>query len=121
MVRFGKYPIDKDVPPSKKQFKKDMLPQEAVELMIELRKMRYDATDFKLLEISPASISGIAGCKAVYTMRSVNEPKLKAVTYGFCIDEDCYDLSYVAPFRYYFDKHAAEFEKIISTFKLIKP
>jgi hypothetical protein len=112
--------IDKPLKHTKKKLNKKMLPQEAAEVIIDDIASTPFVLNFKLIENSPARISGIPGFKLVYTYKNRDGLRLKSIYYGFINSEWFYSISYTAPLRYYFDRDFETFKKVFESFRLIK-
>lgn len=112
--------VDADLANTKKKLKKDMLPQEAAEVILDGVSSNPANLNFELLENHPATISGLPGFKAVLAYKTKGGLKIKAVYYGVLAGESFYGLYYRAAQRYYFDKDAETFEKVVQSFKLVK-
>ncbi len=112
--------IKKELPHTKKKFKKDMLPQEVAEVVID--DMITDSTflNFEIIENTPAKIAEFYGFRLVSSFTNSDGLKYKSVEYGFINGEYFYDINYVAPQRYYFDKDINTFEEAFKSFRLIK-
>ena len=115
-----RHDINKELPHTKKKFKKDMLPQEAAEVIID--DMITDTTflNFEIVENTPAKIAEFSGFKLVSTFKNTDGLKYKNIQYGFINGEWFYSIYYVAPQRYYFDKDIKTFEEVFKSFRLIK-
>ena len=112
--------INKELTNTKKKFKKDMLPQEAAEVIIDDRMTDSAILNFEVLENAPENICEFPGFKLVSTFTNNDGLKFKSVDYGFILDEWFYGISYTAPQRYYFDKDIKTFEEVFQSFNLIK-
>jgi hypothetical protein len=102
---------------AKKTLKKNMLPQEAAEEVLDIMRSDKSVGQFMVVENTPAEIGGREGFRLVYTYKN-DEVRYRSVYYGLLQGEKFYRISYAAPVRYYFDKDAAVFEEIVKSFKL---
>ncbi len=105
---------------TKKKLAKDMLPQEVAEVILDNVASNPEATDVRVIENGPLTISGIPGFRAVYTYKNKDGLKCKSVCCGMLAEEWFYGMTYNAAERYYFDKDVETFEKVVQSFKLIK-
>ena len=112
--------IEEPLKHTKKKFSKDMLPQEAAEVILDNIASDQAVLNFELVENNPIKISGIPGFRAVYTYKNKDGLKIKSIYCGLITDKWFYGLSYNAAQRYYFDKDIQTFEKVVESFKLIK-
>jgi len=109
----------KDLSPEKKKAEKDMLPQEIADSMIDGMSMNQTMRNFKVLENSPAVISGQDGFKIDYTYSTPDNLKTRCVEYGFKNNDALCMIKYNAAAQYYFDKDIAVFEKLVSDLKVL--
>jgi hypothetical protein len=111
--------IDAELKYTKKKLKRDMLPQEVAEVIIDDLTSNPNILNFKLIENTPAKISGHQGFRLLFTFRNEEGVKYKSVYYGFIAGGKFYGIRYTAAERYYFDKDIETFEKIVKSFKLL--
>ena len=112
-------PLKKPFRYTKKKIRKGMLPQEAAGIIIdELASDRY-LMNFGVIENMPATIDGHSGFKIRFTYKDKKESQFKTIYYGFISGDSFYNLRYCAADRHYFKKDLADFEHIISSFKLV--
>jgi len=109
--------IDKGLEYTKKKLKKDMLPQEVAEVIIDDLTSNPNVLNLVVIENTPAKISGHQGFKLLFTFRNREGVKYKSVYYGFIAGGKFYGIRYTAAERYYFDKDIETFEKIVKSFK----
>ncbi len=107
---------DKD---SKKKVTKGMLPQEAAETILDMKRNNTSIAQFTVVENEPAQVGGNEGFRIVYTYKS-DKLRYRCIYYGMLQGETFYGISYCAPIRYYFDKDVATFEEIVRSFKLVE-
>jgi hypothetical protein len=107
---------DKD---AKKILKKGMLPQEAAEVILDLKRSDQSLSQFTVVENLPAQLGGNEGFRMVYTYRQ-NKVRYKIVSYGMLQGERFYRITYTAPVRFYFDKDVSAFEEIVKSFKMVE-
>lgn len=119
-IQIRRLNIEEPLKYTKKKLSKNMLPQEAAEVIMDNISSDQNVLTFEIVENNPAKISGIPGFKAVYTYKNKDGLKIKSIYYGFIIDRWFYGLNYNAVQRYYFDKDIQTFEKAVESFKLIK-
>lgn len=107
---------------TKKILKKNMLPSEAAEVVIDNMASNPEILNLEVKDNKPAKISGHTGFRLYLSYRDKNldRVKMKRVFYGLVIDEWFYYISYTAPARYYFDKDLNTFEKIVKSFRITK-
>ena len=112
-------PLNKSFRNTNKKISSGMLPQEAAGIIIdELASDRY-LINFRLLENVPATVDGHAAFKILFSYADKNESQFKTVYYGFVSGDYFYNMRYCAAKRHYFDKDIADFDRMVSSFKLI--
>ena len=113
-------PLNKAFQYTKKKIRPGMLPQEAAGIIIdELASDRY-LMNFSVIENTPATVDGQPGFRIVFSYTDKKKSPFKTVYYGFIKADSFYNLRYCAAARHYFDKDIADFNQIISSFRLEK-
>jgi hypothetical protein len=113
-------PVGKELAHTKRKFIKGMLPQEGAEVSKDNLISNPDLGNLRFIEESPSTIGGFPGFKLVYEFQPRGGPYKRNVEYGLVQGDWYYYLFYTAPARYYFDKDAATFEKVKSSFRIGK-
>jgi hypothetical protein len=119
-ISIGRVPVDDELPHTKKKLSREMLPQEAAEIVIDNLRSNPNITNQEVIENTPTRVGGNPGFKLLYTYQTKEGLKIKAAYYGAMSGNWLYYLLYEAPARHYFDKDHALFEKIKESFKLLK-
>ena len=120
LIRVSRIPVDQDLNHTKKKFARDMLPQEAAEIVIDNFRSNPAIVGQMILSNTPAEIGGQAGFRLETSYRTTEGLTKNGILYGFLSDDWYYELLYEAPQRHYFEKDAAVFERIKNSFRLIK-
>ncbi len=115
-----RFKVDKELKYTKKKLKKDMLPQEIAEVIIDNINSNQTILNFKLLENIPVKINEFPGFKTLFTYKTKDGLRYNSIYYGFLAKEWFYSISYTAPARYYYDKDIQNFEKVFASFRLNK-
>ena len=118
-IRIERKALGKPLTNTKKSLEKNMLPQEAAEVLIDDLVSDFERGNKKVLENSPEMVSGKLGFKIVTQFQTQDGLKKKMTMYGFLNSSSAYVLSYLAPVRHYYDKNYADFEKVKESFTLI--
>ena len=113
-------PIDRPYRNTKKKLNKGMLPQEAAGVIIDEIASDRRIHNFNVIENAPAIIDGREAFKILFTYKDKKGSTFKTLYYGFISGDSFYNLRYNAATRYYFEKDIAVFEKILSSFKVVK-
>jgi|1185.fasta_scaffold134574_2 hypothetical protein len=109
------------LPGAKKVPRKDMLPEEAAELIRDELAVEGGDAAVSVVENSPATVAGRPGFRLTCRFRTSDGLQMKGVVYGVLGDDALYRLTYMAPERYYFDLDLPTFEKIRQSFRLRSP
>lgn len=104
---------------AKKTLKKDMLPQELAEVVLDRARSNKGMVQFTVLDNAPAQLGGREGFRLDCTYKK-NKVRYRGIYYGMLQGETFYRVSYAAPVRYYFDKDVATFEEIVRSFRLVE-
>lgn len=117
-IRISRYPVNEPVKTAQKYFRKDMLPQELAEVVLDNIASAPGVLNFEVMENAPAQIDGISAFRLVFTYKNKEGLRYKSVCYGFISGQWVYRLQYSAPQRYYFEKDLAAFARVAETFRL---
>lgn len=112
--------IDKKLQFTKKQFKPEMLPQEAAEVFLDNFRSNQSKFNFKVVENIPCEVSGVPGFKVTCRYKNKDGLRIKKVCYGLLFNNYFYEIIYTAAERYYFDKNLQIFEQVVKNFKLLE-
>lgn len=113
-------PLDLPYSHTKKKINKGMLPQEAAGIIIDEIASDRRIFNFNVIENVPAVIDGHQGFKILFTYQDKNGATFKTLYYGFVRGNSFFNLRYNAAKRHYFEKDIADFERILSSFKVAK-
>jgi len=113
-------PIDLPYRHTKKKLNKGMLPQEASGIIIDEIASDRRIINFNVIENTPAMIDGHDGFKILFTYKDKKGSAFKTLYYGFISGDSFFNLRYNAAMRHYFEKDIADFEQILSSFKVVK-
>ena len=113
-------PINRPYRNTKKKLNIGMLPQEAAGVIIDEIASDRRIYNFNIIENAPAIIDGREGFKILFTYKDKKGSTFKTLYFGFISGDSFYNLRYNAATRYYFEKDIAVFEKILSSFKVVK-
>jgi len=113
-------PIDLPYSHTKKKLNKKMLPQEAAGVIIDEIASDRRIYNFNVIENAPAVIDGHEGFKILFSYKDKKGSTFKTLYYGFISGDSFFNLRYNAAMRHYFEKDIADFEQILSSFKVVK-
>lgn len=117
-VRIVREPVSKELPFTKLQLVKGMLPQEVAEIIIDSIRSNQNISNFQLGENQPARVGGYPGFKIFYSFQTKDNLKKQGVYYGVLVDQWLYRILLEAPSRHYFPRDLSVLEKIKDTFKI---
>lgn len=109
--------LGKPLPNSKRAPRAGMDPAELSELLSGELSSSEGVSGVKVLESSPATLSGAHGFKLVVAYKDEDGLKRKAVIYGLLGKKALWTAAYQAPQRHYFDLDIATFEKAVRTLR----
>jgi hypothetical protein len=104
---------------TKRRMNRDMLPQEAAEVILDDLSLDRAVRNLQVLENAPARIAHQDGFKILFTYKNGDGLVLKTLYYGFIKGRMFYSIRYTAAERYYFGKDLGTFKKVLAGFRLI--
>ena len=106
-------------PAIEKESSPDMLPQDLAETYIANLKARFQNDTVDVLDNVPAVLGGSPGVRLTFEYRNDAGLRYRAVHYVASAPGGLYVLSYEAPTLHYFERHVAEFEGAVDTFRML--
>lgn len=110
--------VDDEFKHTKRKLSKDMLPQEAAEVILDNISSDQTVLNLKVLENKPAEINGFPGFRLVFMYKNEDGLRSKSIFYGFLKGEWFYSIGYNSAARHYFEKDLETFEKVLKSFKV---
>ena len=95
-----------------------MLPQEAAGIIVDELASDRHLMNFRLLENAPVTVDSHPGFKILFTYKDKKGSHFKTLYYGFISKGSFYTLRYCAAIPHHYDKDIADFDHIISSFRL---
>lgn len=117
-VLIQRRPIDQAFKHTKKKLKKEMLPHEVAQVIIDEIYSDRLILNFNVIENIPASIDGREGFKLLFTYKDKKGSSFKTAYYGLIQGDAFYNLRYNAVRKDYFDKDIDTFQIILDSFRL---
>ena len=111
--------VDKPFGHTKKKINRDMLPQEAAEIIKDEIISDRSVLNFQVIENLPAKVNGHDGFKIVFTYKTRDGLKFKTLYYGLLHGEWFFNLRFNATETNYSDNDIETFNKVIKSFKLM--
>jgi hypothetical protein len=100
----------------------EMDPRDLCTKLVADMKKQPNHTTMEITTVAPAMLGGRPGFRAELTSKRTFQAdgiRYKHLLYGVVTKNGFYILHYEAPLLYYFDKHVADVEKSVGTFKLM--
>ena len=110
--------IDDEFGHTKRKLSKDMLSQEAAEVILDNISSDQSVFNLEVLENIPTEISGFSGFRLVFTYKNEDGLRTKSIFYGFMKDEWFYCIGYNSAARHYFEKDLETFKEVLKSFKV---
>lgn len=113
-------PIGKSFRNTKKKVQKDMLPEEAAQIIIDELSSDQNLAKLLILDNTPATIDGHEGFKLLYTYIDSEGQTVKTLYYGFIKEDTFFTLRFRAADQIYFQRDIGGFRSILNTFQIFK-
>ena len=113
-------PIGRSFRNTKKKIQKEMLPEEAAQIIIDELVSDRNLVNLKVLNNTPATIKKYAGFKILYTYSDSEGQTYKTLYYGFIKEDTFFNLRFTAVDRIYFQRDIGAFRSVLNSFKIIK-
>jgi len=110
--------IEKPFAHTRKTLQRDMLAQEAAQVIVDEISSDRSVYDFQIIQNTPARINGHKGFQLVFTHKNRDGLVFKTRYCGILAGDWFYAIRYNAAQRYYFDKDIGAFESILSSFEV---
>ncbi len=118
-ISISRLPVTEKLEHTRKKLRRDMLPQEISEVILDDLRLNTNLLNFQLLENVPTKIDSFPGFKLTYQYEGNNGVLYKTILLGFIRKSLYYQLKYDAAARYYFDRYLPDFEKVVQTFRIM--
>ena len=112
--------IDKPFRHTEKKFNKDMLPQQAAEVIVDEISLDSRVLNFRLIECVRTQVNKYSGFRIVFTYKEKGGLNFKTVFYGLLVGDWFYSLRYSVDEKKYSDEDIKAFQKILDSFKIVK-
>ncbi|MEE9496533.1 MAG: hypothetical protein V3V39_08400 [Desulfobacterales bacterium] len=113
-------PIGRSFRNTKKKIQKEMLPEEAAQIIIDELVSDQNLVNLRILDNTPASIKNYEGFKILYTYSDSEDQAYKTLYYGFIKEDTFFNLRFTAAARIYFERDIGSFRNILNSFQIIK-
>jgi hypothetical protein len=113
------YTIDRKFDHTNKKFKKNMLPTEASEVIIDEISADKEIKNFRLIENNTVTINSYDGFRLIFTYNTADGSSHKTTYYGFVIGNMFYSIRYNACNEAYYQKDLATFQQVLNSFRVL--
>ena len=113
-------PIGRSFRNTKKKIQKEMLPEEAAQIIIDELVSDQNLVNLRILNNTPATIKNYEGFTILYTYSDSEGQTYKTLYYGFIKEDTFFNLRFTAAARIYFQRDIGEFRSILNSFQIIK-
>jgi hypothetical protein len=113
------FKIDKRFKHTHRRFQKDMLPQEASEVIVDEIASDNAIRNFKLVENMPTTINSYDGFRLVFSYNTADDAHNQTVYYGFLIGDMFYSIRYNTCRQANYQEDAVSFQEVLNSFKVI--
>ena len=113
-------PIGRSFRHTKKKMQREMVAEEAAQIIIDELKSDQNLMNLRILDNAPATISGHAGFKILYIYKDSKGRVYKTLYYGFIKEDTFFNLRFTAADHIYFQRDVGSFKNILNTLQIIK-
>ena len=105
---------------TKKKMQKEMLPEEAAQLIIDEYTSDKNIGNLKILNNAPADINGHNGFKIYLTYTGPKGHEFHTLYFGFIKADTFFNLRFTAGSRQYYQKDIETFKRMMTSFEVFK-
>ena len=113
-------PIGRSFRNTRKKIQKDMLPEDAAQIIIDELISDQKLVNLKILSNTPATIKEYEGFKILYTYSDSNGQTYKTLYYGFIKEDTFFNLRFNAADQIYFQRDINDFRRVLNSLQVIK-
>lgn len=103
---------------TQRSMRKEMMPEEAAEVIVNEIISDTNIRNFSLLEKAPARIAGHSGFRLSFIYTDADGFNFKTLYYGFINGDSFYNIRFAATQEEYFQRDLKTFERVLESFKL---
>jgi hypothetical protein len=105
---------------TKKKINKNMLPEEAAQVIIDEIASDQNILNFSVLSNNPAEIQGHDGFMILFTYSDKKGATFKTLYYGFIKEDTFFNLRYTAADQLHFQQDVGTFTRMLNSFQVVK-
>lgn len=113
-------PISRSFRNTKKKIRKEMLPEEAAQIIIDELISDQNLVNLRVINNTPATLKGYEGFKLLYTYSDSEGQTYKTLYYGFLKEDTFFNLRFTAEGQIHFQRDIGDFRSILNTFQIFK-
>lgn len=113
-------PIDRSFRNTKKKIKKEMLPEEAAQIIVDELISDQNLVNLRILDNTPAEINGHDGFKILYAYSDPEGQTFRTLYYGFIKADTFFNLRFTAVDQIYFQRDIGAFIRMLNSFEVIR-
>jgi hypothetical protein len=113
-------PIGKIFRHTKKKLQKQMLPEEAAQIIIDEIASDENILNFNVLTNGPAEIQGLDGFKISFAYNVKEGSRFKTLYFGFIKEDTFFNMRYTAEEENYFQQDVGTFYHMLNSFQVVK-
>jgi len=104
---------------TKKKIQKEMMPEEAAQIIIDEITSDENILNFSVLSNRPAEIQGHDGFQILFTYNDKEGSRFKTLYYGFIKEDTFFNLRYTAADQIYFQRDVEAFRRMLNSFQVV--
>jgi hypothetical protein len=104
---------------TKKKMQREMLPEEAAQVIIDEIASDENIVNFIVLSNRPAKIQGHDGFQILFTYNDKEGSRFKTLYYGFIKEDTFFNLRYTASEQKYFQQDVGTFHRMLNSFQVV--
>ena len=105
---------------TKKKIQKEMIPEEAAQIIIDEIASDENILNFSVLANGPAEIQGHDGFSILFTYNDKEGSRFKTLYYGFVKEDTFFNLRYTAAEQNYFQQDIGTFHRMLNSFQVVR-
>ena len=112
-------PVSRSFRSTKKKIQKEMLPEEAAQIIIDDLVSDQNLVNLRILDNTPATINEYEGFKILFAHSDSEGRTYKTLYYGFIKEDTFFNLRFAAD-QAYFQKDIETFKRMLNSFQVVK-
>jgi hypothetical protein len=105
---------------TKKKIQKEMMPEEAAQIIIDEIASDQNILNFSVLANGPADIQGHHGFRILFAYNDPEGSRFKTLYYGFIKEDTFFNLRYTAAEQSHFQQDVGTFHRMLNSFQVVR-